>query len=69
MSQEPMKNCCICGVRLEGYGNNPEPIVSAENGERCCDQCNGVVVYRRMNDAFQARIDASQEFYTKMKAQ
>lgn len=31
--------CCICGEPLEGYGNNPEPYVDAENGQ-CCDGCN-----------------------------
>lgn len=32
--------CCICGREIDGYGNNPEPYKSAENGERCCDSCN-----------------------------
>lgn len=32
--------CCICGEHVNGYGNNPEPYMSAENGERCCDECN-----------------------------
>lgn len=32
--------CCICGREIDGYGNNPEPYKSAENGERCCDPCN-----------------------------
>ena len=31
--------CCICGEPIEGYGNNPEPYVSADEG-RCCDSCN-----------------------------
>lgn len=31
--------CCICGEPIEGYGNNPEPFMSADNG-RCCDGCN-----------------------------
>lgn len=31
--------CCICGEPLEGYGNNPEPFMSAGEG-RCCDGCN-----------------------------
>ena len=31
--------CCICGEPIEGYGNNPEPYMSAEKG-RCCDSCN-----------------------------
>lgn len=46
-----MKTCCICGCRLEGYGNNPDgacwknhlgeiefPDFNEE--ERCCDDCN-----------------------------
>jgi len=32
--------CCICGEPIEGYGNNPEPYMSAEHGEKCCDSCN-----------------------------
>lgn len=32
--------CCICGEPIEGYGNNPEPVISAEDGARCCDACN-----------------------------
>jgi hypothetical protein len=31
--------CCICGEPIEGYGNNPEPYMSADDG-RCCDACN-----------------------------
>jgi hypothetical protein len=31
--------CCICGEPIEGYGNNPEPYMSADDG-RCCDSCN-----------------------------
>ena len=31
--------CCICGNRIEGFGNEPWPIV-LEPGERCCDLCN-----------------------------
>ena len=36
--------CCICGEKIDGYGNNPEPYISAENGERCCDECNSKFV-------------------------
>lgn len=32
--------CCICGEPIEGYGNNPEPYMSGEDGARCCDACN-----------------------------
>ena len=31
--------CCICGEPIEGYGNNPEPFMNADNGQ-CCDGCN-----------------------------
>ena len=31
--------CCICGEPIEGYGNNPEPFMNAEEGQ-CCDGCN-----------------------------
>ena len=31
--------CCICGEPVEGYGNNPEPYKSADEGS-CCDGCN-----------------------------
>lgn len=31
--------CCICKEKINGYGNNPEPYMSAKKG-RCCDACN-----------------------------
>ena len=31
--------CCICGEPIEGYGNNPEPYRSADEGQ-CCSGCN-----------------------------
>ena len=31
--------CCICGEPIEGRGHNPEPFMSADNGQ-CCDGCN-----------------------------
>jgi hypothetical protein len=31
--------CCICGELIDGFGNNPEPYMAAEEG-RCCDGCN-----------------------------
>ena len=31
--------CCVCGEPIEGYGNNPEPFMPADEG-RCCDGCN-----------------------------
>jgi hypothetical protein len=43
-TNETMKNtikCCFCGTE-ELYGNNPDPIETF--GERCCDECNRVLV-------------------------
>lgn len=41
--------CCICGEPLEGYGNNPEPYMSADEGD-CCDGCNlKFVIPARLN--------------------
>ena len=31
--------CCICGEPIEGYGNNPEPYMSSDEGQ-ACDACN-----------------------------
>ena len=31
--------CCICGVEIKGWGNNPWPLSEGEN-DRCCDVCN-----------------------------
>ena len=38
--------CCICDNEIVGRGNNPAPVKGAysENGGRCCDSCNGLVV-------------------------
>lgn len=35
--------CCICGKKIEGWGNNPWP-VNIEPDARCCDDCNSSVV-------------------------
>jgi hypothetical protein len=32
-------SCCICGEPIEGHGNNPEPYMSASEGQ-CCQGCN-----------------------------
>jgi hypothetical protein len=29
--------CCICGIIVGGYGNNPNPI---KKQGKCCDECN-----------------------------
>lgn len=47
--------CCICGCKIEGYGNNPQgaawrnadgDIEFSEFGEndRCCDACDSAYV-------------------------
>jgi len=36
--------CSICGVVFKAWGNNAAPI----NDGRCCDECNGMVVARRI---------------------
>jgi len=33
-----MTRCAICGREFEGFGNNPEPILSSDH--RCCSECN-----------------------------
>lgn len=35
--------CAICGAPIEGFGNNPYPVVKDE-GARCCDLCDSMVV-------------------------
>ena len=35
--------CCFCGAHIEGWGNNPEPLIKDEDA-RCCDDCNGTIV-------------------------
>jgi hypothetical protein len=39
LTEAKEKYCCICGEPIDGYGNNPEPFMSADNG-RACDGCN-----------------------------
>lgn len=39
--------CSICGGRYWGHGNNAQPITQG----RCCDRCDALVVFRRINDA------------------
>lgn len=43
--------CCRCGEPLNGYGHNPEPVVSADEG-RFCDACNLKWVIPARLDAF-----------------
>jgi hypothetical protein len=32
--------CCLCGVEVEGYGNDPSPIQTQNEDDECCDECN-----------------------------
>lgn len=36
-----MSKCCLCGMPIEGWGNNPIP---ARAAGRCCDECNSNIV-------------------------
>lgn len=38
------KICCLCGSKIEGWGNNAMPL---KNG-RCCDVCNMKVIDVRL---------------------
>ena len=31
--------CCICGKEVDGWGNNPWPVVDDKDA-RCCDDCH-----------------------------
>lgn len=35
--------CVICGETFVGFGNNPAPVKSLDEG-KCCDMCNDIVV-------------------------
>jgi hypothetical protein len=35
----PLYVCVLCGELIVGYGHNPEPLASYDDG-RCCDLCN-----------------------------
>ena len=41
-----MTNCSICKEDFEGYGNNAQPV----NDGICCDDCNTLVITRRLFD-------------------
>ena len=32
--------CCLCGIEVEGYGNDPSPIQTQNEDDECCDECN-----------------------------
>lgn len=51
--------CCICGIEIKGYGNNPEPV--RHDGE-CCDSCNGMyVIPARLKIYFGTKNDKKEE--------
>ena len=39
LTEAKERYCCICGEPIEGYGNNPEPYRSADEGQ-ACNGCN-----------------------------
>ena len=39
-------NCSICNEKIEGFGNNAQPI----NDGRCCDECNNLVIIERIKE-------------------
>ena len=38
-----MKKCCFCKKQIDGYGNNPAPVMFSSKA-RCCDLCNWTIV-------------------------
>jgi len=50
---QPESYCCLCGVKYNGYGNNPAPLEKEET-DRCCDKCNDQkVIPARISQLFQ----------------
>jgi len=42
--------CCLCGIEVEGYGNDPRPLPMKDENDECCDECNlAKVVPARIN--------------------
>ena len=39
-------NCCICGNKIQGYGNNAMPLKPGI----CCDDCNVKVITARLHE-------------------
>lgn len=39
--------CCFCGKKFQGFGNNPWPLVK-DMDSRCCDECNRKVIEARI---------------------
>lgn len=41
--EKKVKTCCLCGKEIEGFGNDPRPVMEAfgtEGWNVCCDECN-----------------------------
>jgi hypothetical protein len=53
-----MNTCSICGKEFEYYGSSAAPI----NHGRCCDECNKLVITRRLNDRKRGKPDISESF-------
>ena len=41
------KTCSICKFPFIGFGNNPQPVNHLKVSDRCCDECNKIVVLPR----------------------
>ena len=42
--------CCLCSKEVECYGNNPSPIQTQNEDDKCCDECNlAKVIPARIN--------------------
>ena len=42
--------CCLCGIEVEGYGNDPRPLPMKNEDDECCDECNlAKVIPARIN--------------------
>lgn len=53
MEESQIKQCCLCGDIIDGWGNNASPLGLYET-DRCCDQCNHEkVIPARINQIFQ----------------
>lgn len=44
--------CVMCGEHFKGWGNNPAPI---HLEGRCCNECNQIVVARRIELLYKGR--------------
>jgi len=54
------QTCCWCGKQFVGYGNNPYPLVKDE-GARCCDECNEIVIFERIRQITQNKNEKGED--------